>query len=209
MEFLVTLALSDKSSHLCDSYHSKSIPIESYLGLQCLNSSDHCQSWSFQLSNMECHSKSHEYPRSLLFYTVDLVTSSSNDLSYEFRFPFANSSCCWNNFDVTQTPVELISFMNISQVNSPPMTRLPYQIIGYLNDEDKTGQCLKTPSITLLNIENDLIYTFFNESIHIDLISQSQCDIEMNECSMISAFQWKVKSIVETTIEDQIQIQFE
>lgn len=59
IEFLVTLALSDKSSHLCDYYHSNSIPVESYLGLQCLKSSDQCQSWSFQLSNMECHSKSH------------------------------------------------------------------------------------------------------------------------------------------------------
>ncbi|CAF1525319.1 unnamed protein product [Adineta ricciae] len=59
MELLVTLALSDKSSDLCDYYHSKSIPIESYLGLQCLNSSDQCQSWSFQLSNMECYSKLH------------------------------------------------------------------------------------------------------------------------------------------------------
>ncbi|CAF1653257.1 unnamed protein product, partial [Adineta ricciae] len=103
--------------------------------------------------------------------------------------------------------IEIIEYTNSAkdQIRS----RLPYQIIGYLNDEDKTGQCLKTPSIALLNIENDLIYTFFNESIHIDLISRSQCDIEMNECSMISAFQWKVKSIVETTIEDQIQIQFE
>ncbi|CAF1669468.1 unnamed protein product, partial [Adineta ricciae] len=103
--------------------------------------------------------------------------------------------------------IEIIEYTNSAkdQIRS----RLPYQIIGYLNDENKTGQCLKIPSITFLNVESDLIYTLFNESIQIDLISQSQCDIEMNECSMVSAFHWKVKSIVETTIEDQIQIQFE
>lgn len=103
--------------------------------------------------------------------------------------------------------IEIIEYTNSAkdQIRS----RLPYQIIAYLNDENRTGECLKTPSITLLNVENDLIYILFNESIQIDLISQSQCDIEMDECSMISSFHWKIKSIIETTIEDQIQMQFE
>ena len=58
-ETIITLALADKSFHLCDSHHTKTHEISSDFGIECIDSWDRCHSWPFKTLSLECHSKSH------------------------------------------------------------------------------------------------------------------------------------------------------
>jgi hypothetical protein len=230
-----------------------------------------------------------EYPKSIIFTEIALSLPSdttSKNISYKFQFPSSNYSCCWHNFDSSDQPVELISYLNLfnlNEINSPPIarfpehiyinlnkdfiyslevfdpdgdlfqckslssiiisenciitvksnshiseseivikieiieynkkdeirSRLPYHIIGLIDYED---QCYLLPSINLLNVENNQIHVLLNQSVQIHLISQSQCQIPMDECLINSAFHWKIKSIIEKNIlnhQSQIEIEFE
>lgn len=59
LEMMITLALSDKSMSICDSHHSKSHPISSDFGLECVDSWDKCHSWPLKSLSVQCQSKSH------------------------------------------------------------------------------------------------------------------------------------------------------
>ncbi|UJR34907.1 hypothetical protein I4U23_027685 [Adineta vaga] len=100
--------------------------------------------------------------------------------------------------------IEIIEY-KINEIRS----RLPFHFLVYLNNDNRSEHCHQIPTIHFLNFENNFLHILLNETIQIDLISQSQCDIEIDQCLIQSQFHWKIKSLIETIIRNQIQIEFE
>jgi hypothetical protein len=106
--------------------------------------------------------------------------------------------------------IEIIEYLN--KKKDQIRSRLPYHFIALIDNYNNKEICHLLPLISLLNIENEIIHVSLNESIQIHLISQSQCQVEMDECFINSGFHWKIKSMIETIIHDhqnQIQLEFE
>ncbi|CAF1187377.1 unnamed protein product [Adineta steineri] len=295
LEIILSISLTDKISNLCDFHHSKFYKIDDKFGIECIDSWDNCISWPFHILYIECQSKIHDYPQTMIFNKINLSLPSifnSSNIYYKFRFPSLNCSCYWYNIDSSENQIELISYLNlieIEKLNSPPIarfpehiyinfnedliysleifdpdedlfhcyllsslissiiiqenciliikansqinqyeiliqieiieyfnknknqirSRLPYHFIVFIDNENKTDICTNKPLINFLNIENNLIHVALNQPIEIHLISQSQCQIEMDECFILSGFYWKIIQSIIYEHQSQIQLQFQ
>lgn len=97
--------------------------------------------------------------------------------------------------------IEIIEYTNSNkdQIRS----RLPYQILAFIDSINPKEMCRKVPLIKLSNIENKEIHVELNDLVSINVISSSECPIEMDECVIRSPFHWKMKSHLEKRTDNE------
>jgi len=105
--------------------------------------------------------------------------------------------------------IEIVEYVNEQKTNI--RSRSPYHVIVIISESEDETSCSQSPLISLLNIENGEIHVDMNEFTGIHLKSMSQCENEIDECSIMSASQWKMKSQIEQTniVNNQKEIEYE
>lgn len=110
--------------------------------------------------------------------------------------------------DLVFIQMELIEY--VDETKKVIRSRLPYHSMVFITHADSAEKCRERPSIALTNVENDVVHVLMSESMKIGVVSRSACPVEMEECSMLSGFHWKTRSLVETILADQhSEIHFE